>query len=72
MLIGILVTYIVLLGLFLFGFLASLSSVQYFIKPEVLTIHCGRYINTSRVNTINYSLFVCDKASDCLLYEETA
>ena len=29
-------------------------------------------INTSRVNTINYSLFVCDKASDCLLYEETA
>lgn len=35
MLIGILVTYIVLLGLFLFGFLASLSSVQYFIKPEV-------------------------------------
>ncbi|KRG10478.1 hypothetical protein [Staphylococcus sp. NAM3COL9] len=35
LLIGILSTYIVLLGLFLFGFLASLSSVQYFIKPEV-------------------------------------
>ncbi|MCG7338387.1 hypothetical protein MHZ36_03725 [Staphylococcus sp. ACRSN] len=35
MLIGILITYIILLGLFLFGFLASLSSVQYFIKPEV-------------------------------------
>lgn len=35
MLIGILITYILLLGLFLFGFLASLSSVQYFIKPEV-------------------------------------
>lgn len=35
LLIGILITYIVLLGLFLFGFLTSLSSVQYFIKPEV-------------------------------------
>src|SRR5699024_2046860 len=35
LLIGILMTYIILLGLFLFGFLTSLSSVQFFIKPEV-------------------------------------
>ncbi|WP_217971335.1 hypothetical protein [Staphylococcus xylosus] len=34
-LLGILGTYIVLIGLFLFGFLTSLTSVQYFIKPEV-------------------------------------
>ncbi|PTI18641.1 hypothetical protein [Staphylococcus xylosus] len=35
LLLGILGTYIVLIGLFLFGFLTSLTSVQYFIKPEV-------------------------------------
>ncbi|MEB8209052.1 hypothetical protein BU063_11200 [Staphylococcus succinus] len=35
LLIGILISYIVLLGLFLFGFLTSLTSVQYFVKPEV-------------------------------------
>ncbi|WP_436940290.1 hypothetical protein [Staphylococcus xylosus] len=35
LLLGILGTYIVLTGLFLFGFLTSLTSVQYFIKPEV-------------------------------------
>lgn len=35
LLLGILGTYILLIGLFLFGFLTSLTSVQYFIKPEV-------------------------------------
>lgn len=35
LLIGILLTYILLLGLFLFGFITSLTAVQYFIKPEV-------------------------------------
>ncbi|MCE7783240.1 hypothetical protein [Staphylococcus xylosus] len=35
LLLGILGTYIVLIGLFLFGFLTSLTSVQYFIKSEV-------------------------------------
>ncbi|MBF7016798.1 hypothetical protein [Staphylococcus durrellii] len=35
LLLGILFTYILLIGVFIFGFLASLSSVQYFIKPEV-------------------------------------
>jgi len=35
LLIGILLTYIFLLGLFLFGFITSLTAVQYFIKPEV-------------------------------------
>ncbi|OEL02061.1 hypothetical protein [Staphylococcus casei] len=35
LLIGILISYIILLGLFLFGFLTSLTSVQYFVKPEV-------------------------------------
>lgn len=35
LLLGILFTYIVLLGVFLFALLSSLSSVQYFIKPEV-------------------------------------
>ncbi|SCT86866.1 membrane protein [Staphylococcus xylosus] len=35
LLLGILGTYIVLIGLFLFGFLTSLTSVQFFIKPEV-------------------------------------
>ncbi|PHK50858.1 hypothetical protein [Staphylococcus edaphicus] len=35
LLLGILFTYILLLGIFLFGFITSLTSVQYFIKPEV-------------------------------------
>lgn len=35
LLLGILFTYVLLIGIFIFGFLASLSSVQYFIKPEV-------------------------------------
>lgn len=35
LLLWILGTYILLIGLFLFGFLTSLTSVQYFIKPEV-------------------------------------
>lgn len=35
LLLGILFTYIMLLGIFLFGFITSLSAVQYFIKPEV-------------------------------------
>ncbi|MGY3480616.1 MULTISPECIES: hypothetical protein [Staphylococcus] len=35
LLISILFTYIILLGLFLFALLTSLSSVQFFIKPEV-------------------------------------
>ncbi|MBM0844743.1 hypothetical protein D0420_05225 [Staphylococcus saprophyticus] len=35
LLLGILFTYIMLLGIFLFGFITSLTSVQYFIKPEV-------------------------------------
>lgn len=35
LLLGILGTYILLIGLFLFGFLTSLTTVQYFIKPEV-------------------------------------
>lgn len=35
LLLGILGTYILLIGLFLFGFLTNLTSVQYFIKPEV-------------------------------------
>lgn len=35
LLISILFTYIILLGLFLFAILTSLSSVQFFIKPEV-------------------------------------
>ena len=34
-LLGILFTYIMLLGIFLFGFITSLTAVQYFIKPEV-------------------------------------
>ncbi|MGM7691070.1 hypothetical protein ACS65S_01480 [Staphylococcus saprophyticus] len=35
LLLGILFTYIMLLGIFLFGFITSLTAVQYFIKPEV-------------------------------------
>lgn len=35
LLLGILFTYIMLLGVFLFGFITSLTAVQYFIKPEV-------------------------------------
>ncbi|MGW9987136.1 hypothetical protein [Staphylococcus cohnii] len=35
LLISILFTYIILVGLFLFALLTSLSSVQFFIKPEV-------------------------------------
>ncbi|EHY92713.1 membrane protein [Staphylococcus saprophyticus] len=35
LLLGILFTYILLLGIFLFGFITSLTAVQYFIKPEV-------------------------------------
>lgn len=35
LLIGILLAYIILIGLFLFGFITSLTAVQYFIKPEV-------------------------------------
>lgn len=35
LLLGILFTYIMLLGIFLFGFIISLTAVQYFIKPEV-------------------------------------
>ncbi|MDT3959999.1 hypothetical protein [Staphylococcus kloosii] len=35
LLLAMLFTYILLIGVFIFGFLASLSSVQYFIKPEV-------------------------------------
>lgn len=33
--IGILFAYIILIGVFLFGFITSLTAVQYFIKPEV-------------------------------------
>lgn len=35
LLLGILFTYIMLLGIFLFGFITSLTAVQYFIKSEV-------------------------------------
>ncbi|PTH51596.1 hypothetical protein BU597_11320, partial [Staphylococcus arlettae] len=35
LLIGILFAYIILIGVFLFGFITSLTAVQYFIKPEV-------------------------------------
>lgn len=35
LLLGILFTYIMLLGIFLFGFITSLTAVQYFIKPEI-------------------------------------
>ncbi|WP_145425672.1 SoxR reducing system RseC family protein [Staphylococcus saprophyticus] len=35
LLLGVLFTYIMLLGIFLFGFITSLTAVQYFIKPEV-------------------------------------
>lgn len=35
LLLGILFTYIMLLGIFLFGFITSLTAVQYFIKPKV-------------------------------------
>lgn len=39
LLIGILFAYIILIGVFLFGFITSLTAVQYFIKPEVSLSH---------------------------------